>query len=492
MDFQNIIEENIDKRTFKQYGPKVAGKKLIIFIDDMNMPKIDTYGTQQPLALAHFLIGRLQLYQRGGDLELREIVDTQFVGCISPTGSGGNRVDPRVISLFSVFNVTAPSQESTLKIYNSILSAHCEEFCDDIKAIVPKMTQATLNLYQIILEKLPRTPLKFHYIFNLRDLSKCYEGLMQSTVDKFQTKEKFIRLWRNESMRVFADRLIDQTDKDLVQNSIIGDLVKEFFKDVEEPVMADPCIYGDFAMASPTDEDVEDPRLYEDLGDFSIIKEKLDKMLEDYGFDHKPMSLVLFNDALEHVVKIHRIIRFQKGCGLLVGFGGSGKQSLTKLATFTACYDLFQISLVRGYKESDFKEDLRSLFKLVLDKPQTFLFTDSHVAEEGFLELVNNILTIGMVPGLFPEEEKDGLIGPLDEEMRKKKLPETKEFRWGYFVNKARENLHIILAMSPAGDTLRVRCRNFPGLISNTNVDWFFPWPEDALTAVAQNFMGAV
>lgn len=46
--------------------------------------------------------------------------------------------------------------------------------------------------------------------------------------------------------------------------------------------------------------------------------------------------------------------------------------------------------------------------------------------------------------------------------------------------------------MSPSGSTLRVRCRNFPGLISNTNVDWFFPWPEDALTAVANNFMGEV
>lgn len=80
------------------------------------------------------------------------------------------------------------------------------------------------------------------------------------------------------------------------------------------------------------------------------------------------------------------------------------------------------------------------------------MFTDGHVAEEGFLELVNNILTIGMVPGLFPEEEKDGLIGPLDEEMRKQKLPETKEFRWAYYVNKCRENMHIILAMSPAGD----------------------------------------
>jgi dynein heavy chain len=84
LDFQNIIEENIDKRTFKNYGPKASGKKMIVFIDDMNMPKIDTYGTQQPLALAKFLIGRLELYQRGGDWELRNIVDTQFVGCISP------------------------------------------------------------------------------------------------------------------------------------------------------------------------------------------------------------------------------------------------------------------------------------------------------------------------------------------------------------------------------------------------------------------------
>jgi len=97
-----------------------------------------------------------------------------------------------------------------------------------------------------------------------------------------------------------------------------------------------------------------------------------------------------------------------------------------------------------------------------------------------------------MVPALFPEEEKDGMISPLDDEMRKQKLPETKEFRWNYFVNRCRENLHIILAMSPAGDTLRVRCRNFPGLISNTNVDWFFSWPEDALTAVAENFMGEI
>lgn len=132
-------------------------------------------------------------------------------------------------------------------------------------------------------------------------------------------------------------------------------------------------------------------------------------MLEDYGYENKPMNLVLFNDALEHITKIHRIIRFPRGCGLLVGVGGSGKQSLTRLATFTACYEVFTISLIRNYKEDDFREDLRTLYKEVLAKPKTFLFTDAHVVEEGFLELINNILTIGMVPALFPEEEKDGL-----------------------------------------------------------------------------------
>ena len=89
--------------------------------------------------------------------------------------------------------------------------------------------------------------------------------------------------------------------------------------------MKDPIIFGDFIMSNPNDPEAEDPRLYEDLGGFEEIKEKLVKMLEEYGFENKPMNLVLFNDALEHVTKIHRIIRFPKGCGLLVGFGGSGK-----------------------------------------------------------------------------------------------------------------------------------------------------------------------
>lgn len=343
-DFKNNFNDNIDKKTFKQYGPKAAGKRMIVFIDDMNMPKIDVYGTQQPLALGLFLVGRLQMYhQTKDDLELREIVDTQFLGCISPESAGGNRVDPRFMTLFSVFNCTFPSNETTQSIYVKILEKHVEEFHEDIKGSVQKLTEATMNVYLQIKEKLPRTPVKFHYIFNLRDLSRVYEGLLNSTPDKYQDKASFIRLWRSENLRVFCDRLINSEDQELVggDKGIISEQIKIHFKDQEETALANPILFADFEVTNPTDEEAEDPRLYEDFGDWPHLKERLEKMLEDYGFDNKPMTLVLFNDALSHVMRIHRIIRFPKGSALLVGFGGSGKQSLTKLASYTACQALF-------------------------------------------------------------------------------------------------------------------------------------------------------
>jgi dynein heavy chain len=334
------------------------------------------------------------------------------------------------MSLYSVFNITQPSKEQIQRIYNAILSKKLQDFPEDLQACVPLMTTATMSLFTSIFEGLPRTPLKFHYIFNMRNISSIYEGMFQATVDKIGTKGALIRLWRNECMRIFGDRLISEEDRVLVNENLIPELVEKHFKDVAEEVLVNPTLFGDYAMADPSDPDAEDPRLYEDLGTYQRVRDKMDKILEEYNFENAPMNLVLFNEALEHTTKVHRIIRLPRGCALLVGYGGSGKQSVTKLATYLADYSLFTINLARNYKEFDFRMDLQELYKSVLSKPRTFMFTDAHVAEEGFLELINNILTIGMVPALFMEEEKDGLMSPLDAEIRKKKLPDSKEYRW--------------------------------------------------------------
>ena len=60
----------------------------------------------------------------------------------------------------------------------------------------------------------------------------------------------------------------------------------------------------------------------------------------------------------------------------------------------------------------------------------------------------------------------------------KKKVQDSPEYLWNLFINCIRENLHIILCMSPVGETLRVRCRKFPSLVNCTSLDWFPNWPK--------------
>jgi dynein heavy chain len=109
--------------------------------------------------------------------------------------------------------------------------------------------------------------------------------------------------------------------------------------------------------------------------------------------------------------------------------------------------------------------------------------------EEGFLEFVNNMLTTGMVPALFEPDERDAFINSVRSDVKREGILDTAENCWQFFINRCRDRLHIVLAMSPSGDKLRLRCRNFPGLVSNCVIDWFFPWPSDALESVASFFL---
>ncbi|KAI4568749.1 hypothetical protein MJG53_014367 [Ovis ammon polii x Ovis aries] len=459
MDIQRNLEANVEKRTKDTYGPPM-GKRLLVFMDDMNMPKVDEYGTQQPIALLKLLLEKGFLYDRGKELNCKSIRDLGFIAAMGKAGGGRNEVDPRFTSLFSVFNIPFPSEKSLHLIYSSILKGHTSVFHESIVAVSDKLTSCTLTLYKNIVQDLPPTPSKFHYIFNLRDLSRVYNGLVLTNPERFQTVTQMVRVWRNECLRVFHDRLINETDKELVQEHIRNLVTAHFNEDVEA-VMRDPILFGDFRTALHE----EEARIYEDIQDYEAAKALFQEILEEYNESNTKMNLVLFDDALEHLTRVHRIIRMGRGHALLVGVGGSGKQSLARLAAFTAGYEVFEILLSRGYSENNFRDDLKNLYlKLGIEnKMMIFLFTDAHVAEEGFLELVNNMLTSGIVPALFPDEEKESILSQIGPEALKQGTGPAKESVWQYFVNKSANNLHIVLGMSPVGDTLRTRCRNFPG-----------------------------
>lgn len=487
MEVQTSIEAMTDKRRPGLYGPK-GNKRLVIFIDEMHMPQKDEYNTQQPIALLRFLIDRKLMYERGGQLELKEFKDLCFVGCLLPPGGGHNALNPRFLSLFNIVEVGFPSEKNITKIYNSLILNHLKTFPLELREVGKKITSATLSVYRRVIDQLPRTPLKFHYVFNLRDLSRVFQGMLRCNSQRFTTKADLVFLWKDEIQRVFCDRLMTKADVSLVTDEILEEVLTENFeKDTLEKLKPMKGHLVDFMLADPTDEDSQDPKILEIINEWDLLRLKSEDMLFKYNdkYHKKTMNLVLFKDAVGHLIRINRILSFPGGHGLLIGFGGSGKQSLIKLGGFMKRFTEFQIALKRNYKESNFKEDLLRLFQtLVEGKEVMFLINDSHIIQESFLELINSLLTVGVIDNLFEEPEKAEIRNELRNKSKKAGYGESADEVWEYFRDLAKNNMHLMLSMSPAGGTLRRRCREFPGLINSTNIDWFFEWPKDALREV--------
>uniref|UniRef100_A0A8C4QIU0 Dynein heavy chain n=1 Tax=Eptatretus burgeri TaxID=7764 RepID=A0A8C4QIU0_EPTBU len=206
------------------------------------------------------------------------------------------------------------------------------------------------------------------------------------------------------------------------------------------------------------------------------------------------MNLVLFEDAMAHICRINRILESPRGNALLVGVGGSGKQSLSRLSAYISGLEVFQITLRKGYGISDLKLDLASqcLRAGVKNVGTMFLMTDAQVSEETFLILINDLLASGDVPGLFSDDEVEGVISALRNEVKQAGLPDSRQNCWNFFVERVRRQLKVVLCFSPVGSTLRVRARKFPAIVNCTAIDWFYEWPEEALLSVSSYFLQSI
>jgi dynein heavy chain len=209
----------------------------------------------------------------------------------------------------------------------------------------------------------------------------------------------------------------------------------------------------------------EAPFVYEACPDVEAIRTTANVKLEAYNekFPSKKMNLVIFNDALSHLLRITRLINSPGGNVLLVGVGGSGKQSLTKLASFICKQVFFQIALTKTYNLNNLKDDIKQLYRDAgpAGKQVSFIMTDAEIKSETFLEAINSMLATGEIAGLIPKDEKD--VFCLECKNVYTKETGTKGYDpsllelWVFFINRVKDCLHMILAFSPVGTKFRER-----------------------------------
>lgn len=235
--------------------------------------------------------------------------------------------------------------------------------------------------------------------------------------------------------------------------------------------------YGEFVESAP--------KVYEAIPNWNAIREIVNEKLENYNqkYPSKKMPLVMFDDAVRHLLRVSRVVEMPRGNILLVGVGGSGKQSLTKLSAYIGGHDFCQISLTKTYGINSFMEDLQVYYHKAgpEGKSVSFIMTDAEIKKEQFLEYINSILSTGEVAGLIPKEQKDVISVEMktvySKEVEARGEDPSMAELYQYFINRVRDHLHIVLAFSPVGQKFRERARKFPALFSACTIDWLLPWP---------------
>ena len=498
---QDLIDGKLDKRRKGVFGPPF-GTKCVIFVDDLNMPQLEVYGAQPPIEILRQWMDHGGWYERS-DNTFKSLVDIQFVAAMGPPGGGRNAVTPRYMRHFNVIAISEFSDQTFQHIYEVIVEWWMAKVRAE-EAALEKMTpivKATVRIYNTIKAELLPTPSKSHYVYNMRDLSKVFQG-MQTINHQLKDEKHLLRLWTHEVLRVFNDRLTNDDDKMWftgLMNKVLEEDVGVTFSslvDIEEET--DDLLKEDmnqFLFCNFLQQGKDGNPKYEEVLQRQKLLQVIDESLGDYNAQHKSkMNLVMFSYAAEHIARISRIIQQPYGNALLVGMGGSGRQSLTRIATFIADFKLRQVEITKSYGIIEWREDLKDILRKSGGEgsPTVFLFTDSQIKDESFMEDINNILNTGEIPGLYPKDEIMSILEMVRPRAKRVGKDKSVADLYDFFVEQCRYNLHTVVCMSPVGDAFRSRLRMFPSLVNCCTIDWFSEWPQDALKSVATQFLAEV
>ncbi len=193
-----------------------------------------------------------------------------------------------------------------------------------------------------------------------------------------------MRLWAHEALRLFEDRLVLPDEKQWCEN-LIDEVANRNFPSLSSNCLERPILFSNYLTKNYVSVDQHQLKVY------------IEARLKIFYEEQLNVPIVVFDEVLEHILRIDRVLRQPLGHLLLVGASGVGKTTLSRFVSWLNNISVFQIKAGRNYSLQDFDEDLRAVMKRAGVKQERicFIFDESNCLSPAFLEKMNALLASG-------------------------------------------------------------------------------------------------
>lgn len=490
LNFSSASTPELILKTFEQHceyrkttngvilSPTLIGRWLVVFCDEINLPATDKYNTQRVISFLRQLV-EYNGFWRTSDKAWVTLERIQFVGaCNPPTDPGRVPLSHRFLRHAPLVMVDYAGQTSLMQIYGTFARAMLKVI-PNLRGFAEPLTAAMVDLY-LASQKRFTPDIQAHYIYSPRELTRWVRGIYEA-IKPLETLsvEGLVRIWAHEALRLFQDRLVNEEEREWT-DKMINDIAMEHFPALnQQEALERPILFSNWLSKYYV------PVEREQLRDFAKARLKV------FYEEELDVPLVLFNDVLEHVLRIDRVFRQPQGHLLLIGVSGSGKTTLSRFVAWMNGLSLFQIKVHNKYTGADFDDDLRTVLRRAGCKGEKicFIMDESNVLDSGFLERMNTLLANAEVPGLFEGDEYAALMTACKEGTQRDGLMlDSNDELYKWFNQQVMRNLHVVFTMNPPEGGLASRAATSPALFNRCVLDWFGDWPDQAFYQVGTEF----
>lgn len=461
------------------FRPKETDKNVVLFCDEINLPKLDKYGSQSLILFLRLLIEKKGFWNPD-DNRWVSVERFRIVGaCNPPSDPGRVPLSPRFLRHTSIVLIDHPSEQSLATIYRTIFEATFR-LVPHLRNHVGAFCEATLYFYHQCRKNF-KTSMQAHYSFSPRELTRWIRGIHAALSNGLrQTFNSVLRIWAYEAWRIFADRLVNEADTHKYC-SLWADTSKKFFPDHENlPVKASSLLFS--SWLSQSYEQVEQADL------LAFVEQRL-KSFCDKQFGP---PIILHDEMLNQILGIDRVLKQPQGHAMLIGARRTGKTTMVKFVSWINGMTVLQPNTHKNYSASEFDAFLRkALLRCTVNEEKVCLIIDeSDILEASFIERMNTLLANSDIPDLFRDDQYEALINSLRQKVNSLGLMmDSEQELYNWFIEQTCNNLHVIFTISNPCGSDKTNFISSPALFNRCVLNWMGSWSASVLRQISNEII---